>query len=601
MSGTQVAKTTTLENMQGYIIDQDPGPTLVVVPTEDDIGFVGEKKIKPMIYDSMQLTKHTTGSPRDLQGSFYNLDRMTIYFASAGSIAALAQKSIRYLFFDEPDKYPPFSGREANPIDLGEKRTTTWWDRKIVMACTPTTRNGYIYQAYDDSNMQRYYIPCPHCGEYRVWKCSQIRVPKTLREPDEIIAKNDVWYECEVCGKKIEEIEKPKLVAAGIWLPEGLFLDANGKTKGEPKRTKRKSGFAISSVVSPFELVRWCRIMAAWFEANTEEGIARGKRMDFSNAYDGEPYEPQGKQLRASDVRKLEGFFSAHTVPADCVMLTVGADYHKSEVKGIIRIDFEVRGFALDKYVTDEKGEKKKIAGKNYVIDSGWASNFDEFDERIFGTPFPWSDGTAADQKSPLGPCCAFIDSGFEPDDVYNYCRRRPGITIPIKGEEGPLMKPLRMSDLEVATERRIRSRHSRMWYKGMQLIIIDTYYFKNQVTSWAEPTYEEDAAGGKPKLVRPPMTQFYAEIPSYYATEFTNEKLVPITDRKTGLKKYVWQPASRGAATHFFDTAVYATAAAFYKGIQNMRAKAEPAPPIIKLEDREDRKGFLSDLPQLT
>ena len=174
MSGSQVAKSTAIQNMIGYCIDQDPGPAMYIVPREKDVDYAAQKIYRPMINLSPTLRVHTTGKPRDLMGDFFTFDRMTLYFAWAGSPAEMAQKAIRYLFFDEPDKYPPFAGKEANPIDLAEKRTRTYWDKKIVKMCTPTTVEGYIYSSFMRSNRQRYYIPCRHCGEFRVWKFGQL-------------------------------------------------------------------------------------------------------------------------------------------------------------------------------------------------------------------------------------------------------------------------------------------------------------------------------------------------------------------------------------------------------------------------------------------
>jgi phage terminase large subunit GpA-like protein len=304
MSGSQVAKSTAIQNMIGYCIDQDPGPAMYVVPREKDVDYATQKIYKPMINLSPALRSHTTGKPRDLLGDFFTFDRMTLYFAWAGSPAEMAQKAIRYLFFDEPDKFPPFAGREANPIDLAEKRTRTFWDRKIVKMCTPTTVEGYIYSSFLRSNKQRFFCPCPRCGEYRLWKFAQLKIPKMLRDPDEIIEKADVWYECEVCAEKIYEDRKGELVAEGLWLPEGQTIDADGNIKGRPKRSKRHSGFQVSAFVSPFPGVSWPRIMADWFKANTTEGIALGKLLDFHNATLGEPFREMGKKLKASQVRK---------------------------------------------------------------------------------------------------------------------------------------------------------------------------------------------------------------------------------------------------------------------------------------------------------
>ena len=583
MSGSQVAKSTAIQNMLGYCIDQDPGPAMYVVPREKDVDYATQKIYKPMVNLSPALRRHTTGKPRDLMGDFFTFDRMTLYFAWAGSPAEMAQKAIRYLFFEEPDKYPPFAGKEANPIDLAEKRTRTYWDRKIVKMCTPTTVEGYIYSSFMRSNRQRYYIPCPHCGEWRVWKFGQLKIPKTLRDPDEIIEKADVWYECEVCATRIHEDRKAELVAAGLWVPEGQVIDVDGNIRGNPKRTRRHSGFQISALVSPFPGISWPNIMADWFRANTAEGIALGKLLDFHNATLGEPFRETGKKLKAAEVRKLTGGFSRGTVPVDTILLVAGADYHKS-MRGIVRIDYEVRAFSYGL--------------KNAVISAGSVSSFEQLDKEVLLSPFPWSDGTDSAKRPWPAVMVMFIDSKFKSDDVYDYCRRHPGITIPTLGVQTAI-KPLHASDLETATERRL-SRYQRKKYRGMQLINVNTTFFKDQVTSWVEPVFDD-----KGKIIADPLTSFYDEIPSLYFTDFTNEQKVKVHDRR-GNTKWVWQPVTTGAPTHFLDTAVLAAAAGYYKNVhyaaQKEKAKQVPAAvrKPVKKKRRPRRPEFLDDLPRL-
>ena len=572
MSGSQVAKSTGIQNMIGYCIDQDPGPAMYIVPREKDVDYAAQKIYRPMINLSPALRGHTTGKPRDLMGDFFTFDRMTLYFAWAGSPAEMAQKAIRYLFFDEPDKYPLFAGKEANPIDLAEKRTRTFWDSRIVKMCTPTTVEGYIYSSFMRSNKQRYYIPCPHCGEWRVWKFSQLKIPKTLRDPDEIIEKGDVWYECEVCAERIYEDRKGELVDGGIWVPEGQSIDVDGNIRGNPKRTKRHSGFQISALVSPFPGVSWPHIMADWFGANTTEGIALGKLLDFHNATLGEPFRETGKKLKASEVRKLTGGFSRGTVPEDSILLVAGADYHKT-MRGIVRIDYEVRAFSYSL--------------KNYVVSSGSVHSFEQLDREVLMSPFPWSDGADNAKRPWLAVMVMFIDSKFKSDDVYDYCRRHPGLTIPTLGLQTAI-KPLRASDLETATERRL-SRYQRKKYRGMQLINVNTTFFKDQVTSWVEPVV--DAKG---KIIADPLTSFYDEIPSLYFTEFTNEQKVKIRDRR-GNVKWVWQTVTTGAKTHFLDTAVLAAAAGYYK---NVHYKKDPnAKKPAMAAGRRKKRISLSEL----
>lgn len=592
MGGRQISKSTAIQNMIGYTIDQDPGPSAYVVPNEGDADERSKEIFKPMLTLSPKLRRHTTGRPRDLMGKYFTLDRMTLYFIWAGSPAELAQRSIRYLYIDEPDKYPAFNGKDSTTLGQVEHCTDTYWDAKIVRVCTPTTTDGAMWLSYSKSNMCRYYCPCPHCGNFRVWVFGQLRCPKTLRDPGEIIEKADVWYECGVCGHRIYEDEKNDLVAEGVHLPEGRYMDEDGNIKGHAKRSRRHSGFQISQLVSPFPKATWPRIMADWFSANTAVGIAAGALMDFHNLRLGEPFRETAKRVKAAEVRKLTGGFDKGTCPAGTKVLVAGADYHKSRTRGIVKIDYEIRGFGYGQ--------------KNYVIDSGIVHSFDELDKavllRTFALAGHKSQDTGHKAQEELAVMCMFIDSGYESDDVYDYCRRHPGICIPTKGLPGPRLKPVTASELESATERRL-SYYKRKKYRGMSLMILDTHYFKNQVTSWVEPAL--DAEG---KIIEEPLTLFYDQIPSYYFTEFTNEQKVKVTDRKGNIR-WVWQPVVKGAPTHSLDIAVLSAAAAFYKGADKLRDPDEkrqsPAArqneKATKAKTRRPRRpAWLDNLPQL-
>ena len=61
----------------------------------------------------------------------------------------MASWSVPIILLDEIDKYPLWSGKEANPIKLAEERTKNWPIAKIVKVSTPTIKTGAIYKAYE--------------------------------------------------------------------------------------------------------------------------------------------------------------------------------------------------------------------------------------------------------------------------------------------------------------------------------------------------------------------------------------------------------------------------------------------------------------------
>jgi phage terminase large subunit GpA-like protein len=250
-----------------------------------------------------------------------------------------------------------------------------------------------------------------------------------------------------------------------------------------------------------------------------------------------------------------------------------------------VRIDYEVRAFGYSL--------------KNYCVSTGSVHSFEQLDKEVLLSPFPWADGADNEKRPWLAVMVMFIDSGYQwEDDVYEYARRHPGIVIPTKGMPGPCFKPLRPSDLETATERRL-SRYQRKKYRGMQLILVDTTYFKNQVTSWVEPVLDKDG-----KIIADPLTSFYDEIPSLYFTEFTNEHRVKVRDRR-GNAKWLWQPVTTGAPTHSLDLAVLCAAAGYYKNVhyaQKEKQKQVPAALASRVKKRRKpkRPEWLGNIPRL-
>jgi len=576
----QISKSTSIQNMIGYAIDQNPGDTLYVVPREKDVDYSSQKVFKPMVELSPALNRHITGSPRDLQTDYFTFDRMTLYFGWAGSHAELTQRAIKYLFFDEPDSYPQFTGKEADPVSSAIHCTTTFWDRKIVKVCTPKTKTGYTWPSYILSNRQELYIPCPYCGEWATWKFGEeyLKVPKKLRDPDEIRNNPGVaWYECEFCKRRIEETQKEELVSEGLWIPRGQIIDVDGNIKGHPKKGKRHSGFYCTDLISFW--ISWTEIMARWFEANTEEGIAVGKLFDFTTEILAQPWEEKGRAVKANELEKRRGDFSRGTVPDDCLVLVAGGDYHEDQF-GNKRIDYEVRGFGYGL--------------RNWVVSSGRADSWEELEDEVLFSPFPWSNPEGPNKDKPeLAVIQLFIDSGYKPEENYGFCLKYPGIAMPTKGASHAQRTPLVLSNLEKASQGRAKR------YRGMQLMMIDTDFFKNQVTSWAE----------RP-IGQPGSTEYYAEIPDVYFTEFCNEQKVKTRDRYHR-EHWVWKPAKTGAPTHFLDTAVNAAAAAFYRRVQYMRRPGEQRtaaaaaqrtkPPKQNRMQKRPHAGFLDDLPKLT
>ena len=107
VGGSQLGKTVTEQNMIGFAIDQDPGPMVIVYPTDKLAEFTSENRLEPMIQLSLALAdRYDKRASEKLELQF---DNMYIALIGANSPSNLASRPVRYVFFDEIDKFPKWS------------------------------------------------------------------------------------------------------------------------------------------------------------------------------------------------------------------------------------------------------------------------------------------------------------------------------------------------------------------------------------------------------------------------------------------------------------------------------------------------------------
>ncbi|MET0155772.1 MAG: terminase gpA endonuclease subunit [Rickettsiales bacterium] len=166
--------------------------------------------------------------------------------SGANSPASLASRPIRFVLLDEVDRYPSSAGKEGDPANLAVKRSTTFWNRKIVYVSSPTVKDeSRIEAAYMAGDRRAYKVPCPRCGEYQelsFWR---------LKRPYDDAPAYDWFYECAVNNCVIEERKKSWMLARGFWEATAPF---NGV-----------ASFWIHEIYSPW--VTWAEMVENFLEA----------------------------------------------------------------------------------------------------------------------------------------------------------------------------------------------------------------------------------------------------------------------------------------------------------------------------------------------
>ncbi len=532
MAASQVGKTEGMYNMLGYIIDQDPGPTLMVMPRADDARSVSYNRIKPMIDASPILSRYLPINSDDITKLEYHFDRMILYFAGSNSPADLASRPIRYLFLDEVDKYPRFSGKEADPIKLASERQKTFWNKKMVKVSTPTTREGYIFREYDKSDQRRFYVPCPHCGKMQVLVFGQIKWPKEESSAERIKNERLAWYECSQCGEHISDVNKQKMMLSGEWI-------------SEKKEQNRNRGFWISSLYSPW--LTWSDIASEFLKSKDYVELL----MNFVNSWLAEVWEEKIEETTVDKVRNLARDYDKGSVPDDVLVLTAGVDVQKDHFY------FVIRGWGYYE--------------ESWLIRAERVEYWEDVVEALFKTEY-----RRAQSEERLSVYMTCVDSGFRTDEVYRFCRHWADKTKAIKG-----LEEITGGRFYRANKIDINSRTGAVIPGGLVLWNLNVNQYKdklNRLVTSKDP--------GKWHLHREPSDQ--------YLLQFTSEHKILIRNRTTGKAKEIWQKKKEASANHYLDAEVYALAAADIIRALNMRKEDAVRTHHPAVSDEHSRRGWV-------
>lgn len=422
--GAQLGKTETELNMIGYALDQTSSPTMMVYPTDTIAKFASDKRVQPMIKSVKSISVKFDENSKLLELDFNNGNYMVL--VGANSPSSLSSRSIKYLFFDEIDKYPAFAGKEADPIKLATERTKTFVDKKIVMVSTPTVESGNIWQAFMSANERRqYYVPCPHCGVSQTLKFKQIKWPEEHNDNVDMI-RDTAYYECEHCGERIYDKHKMEMLRRGEW-----------RAVNESQSKVRSVSYHLSSIYSP-----WVTFGDVAYEFKNSKGTP-ATLMNFINSWLAEPWK-SSKTKSTQNMEFTQSNYPCGVVPDKAVLLIASVD---------VQLDhfwWEVRAYAP--------------GVKSYLIDYGQASTWEDLEEIIINREYPSEYGESRQVMK------AGIDSGFRTDEVYQFCSRFPEVCIPVKGSSNhsTMAAPYTMTSLEKGV------------VGGLKLYVLNTDYWKD-------------------------------------------------------------------------------------------------------------------------
>lgn len=529
--GSQVGGTESGNNWLGYVMDYAPGPFMLVLPTVDLARKVSRQRIEPLIEECPRLhEKVRAKKSRDSSTTILLKDFPggTLALAGANSAAGLKSMPARFVMLDELDEFPLDVEGQGDPVSLVLARSRTFSRRKAFLVSTPTIDGiSKIDDEFEISDKRFYFVPCPHCGHKQKLEFKNLQWEDGKPET--------TLYYCEGCGVGIEERFKTKMFAEGEWQKTG---------------ESDVVGFHLSALYSPIGWFSWKEIVKAKIEADNEfEKYRKTEKLKaFHNTILGETYKEVGDAPEWKNIFNRRETYEIGVVPQHVQFLTMGVDVQKD------RVEFEVVGWDYNR--------------ESWSVDKGVCLGDTALAIDMPGSP--WTDLAKVlekeftrEQGGTMPIRMTAVDSGYNTQHVYNFCRRYP-ITrvVPIKGMDSLSI----MVGQPRAVDVKLSGKTIR---RGIKVFAIGVSLLKSELYSWLKflpPEPGQEVPSG------------FCHFPQYedeFFKQLTAERLL-IKKNRRGFAQTEWvKERERNEA---LDCRIYARAAASLVGLDRFkRPKKDP------------------------
>lgn len=328
MKSHQVGGTQAGVNWIGFVIDRAPGAMLVVEPNLDLAKKLSKQKVQPML----DLTPCLKGKVKDARlrdSGNATLGKEfrggLVVFTGANSAVGLRFMSARYLLLDEVDGYVLDVDGEGHPVDLAEKRTSTFARRKIFKVSTPLiAETSRIEPDYEAGSRGRYHVPCPFCGfeQHLQWD-------DVVYTFDGVEKPHEAAYRCAGCQELIPEHYKTQMLERGRWIHE------------DPDNPVRS--FHINALYMPYGWpLSWGELARQWIEANKKKHLGDLRALKtFTQTVLAKTWREEGEKIDQSDLYKRRERYEA-PCPEGVLYLTAAVDVQDN------RLEAEIVGWGRD-------------------------------------------------------------------------------------------------------------------------------------------------------------------------------------------------------------------------------------------------------------
>jgi phage terminase large subunit GpA-like protein len=381
-------------------------------------------------------------------------------------------------------------------------------------------------------------VPCPCCGAYQVLSFERLKW-------DSESWPHRAWFECAGHGCVIEHVDKPAMMAAGVWIATAEREDSAGPGDWfAAEDLPRWQGRSVPTRTRGFHVWKAYSLFSSWDGIVAEHLASKGtpeKERVFIQQVLGEAYEDKGDAPDAELLHKarLDGW--RRGLPPVGPLVYTGA----TDVQGN-RLEWAVWGWS--------EGMTRWLVDWGVIEgDPHDAATWAEHDRMVASRSYSAGGGAAQTVEAWA------VDSGFASQHVYNYSRGRRGI-FAVDGRHGrtePFIGAAKKVDIKL---------NGRALKGGAVIWPVGTFPLKSDHYSAIRKTI----AGPDPDGVWAPGSMILpGDVPRDYVDQLTAEHLLK-TESRSGVATMKWAKLA-GRPNEALDIACYARALAHHLGLDRL------------------------------
>lgn len=318
--GSQMGKTTSELLIMSYFMKKSPSPIAFAFSDEANLKNFVKQKFDPILAANPSIKSLLKSEGKSSADSLTSkqFPGGFLKFLSGKSESSMRSDSVRVVIADEVDAMGSTKGGDVKAL-LAKRQTTFKETSKMVLSSTPLNE-GVICNYLEESTHRKYFVPCPHCGEYFTFELDHLRW-KTIENSNVV---SDAWMECPSCKGRINNEDKLTMCEKGEWRITN------------PKADPTYEGFELPTWYAPVGWTSWKDMAQEYVTAcTTTDGTEDEKMTTFYNTLLGQRYikGANSQNWRVFFEKGQTSVLKRGNIPTWVNFLTTGADVQGNRIE----------------------------------------------------------------------------------------------------------------------------------------------------------------------------------------------------------------------------------------------------------------------------